>query len=58
MPMEKIDNKSLLNSIAKDNPEGDDELVMNHVIQDDHELFYLHVCLNEILSKVKEEQLA
>jgi hypothetical protein len=26
----------------------EDELFLNHVVQDDHELYYLDACLNEI----------
>lgn len=34
----------------------DEELVMEHVIQNDPELMYLHVCLSELLCNNKQEQ--
>ena len=32
----------------------DEELMLEHVIQEDPELMYLHVCLGEILCKQEE----
>ena len=35
----------------------EDELFLTHVVQDDHELFYLDVCMSEICRAMQEEGL-
>ncbi|MCD7970947.1 MAG: hypothetical protein LUF87_11415 [Alistipes sp.] len=49
--MEKIDNTQ---ADAVMHEHEDEELVMEHVVQDDPELMYLHVCLSEILCRPEE----
>lgn len=51
--MQKLDTN---NSEDQDLVGSDDELLMNHVIQDDHELLYMHSYMSEFMG-VDDEQL-
>lgn len=45
--MEKIDKANQAEPPLSDSE--DEEMIMKHVMQGDHELMYLHVCLSELL---------
>lgn len=53
--MESVDN--IMQSDAGYRELDDEDLVMDHVVQEDPELMYLHVCLSEILCNKGQEDL-
>ncbi len=50
--MEDMDERTEETSLNRD----EDDLLMEHVVQDDHELMYLDVCLNEICRQQHKQQ--
>ena len=46
--MEEMDNRTT-DADASLAEHDDEQLMMDHVIKEEHDLFYLHCCLEEIL---------
>lgn len=53
--MENVDNTVTADMHYREHE--DEDLVLEHVVQEDPELMYLHVCLSEILCKKQEDSL-
>lgn len=47
MPMEELDKRDFTNNVLSD----EEDLLMNEVIQNDSELYYLHHYLTEVFRK-------